>query len=137
MRFYEKKVGIIISIFCIVFVFIGITFSLKKRVSEKPVEYLIDIMIKNKEKINIDCLQMGIILSDGNEEIINTVQGDNANNDMIHFTINYSPDTHFFLRGTSGGKEIEPCFFDMVDYSKVNEPQEMYFYIEDFKIHKE
>ena len=94
-------------------------------------------MIKNEEKINIDYIQMGIILPDGNKEIINTVQGNNANNDMFHFTISYSPNTHFFLKGTSAGKEIEPCFFDVVDYSNVNEPQEIYFYIEDFKIYKE
>lgn len=132
--FYEKKVGIVIFLVCI---FIGITFFKEDRVSEKSVEYLIDIMIKNEEKINIDYIQMGIILPDGNEEIINTVQGNNANNDMFHFTISYSPDTHFFLKGTSAGKEIEPCFFDIVDYSNVNEPQEIYFYIEDFKIYKE
>lgn len=134
MIIYEKKVGIIIFIVC---VFIGIVFFKEDRSSEKPAEYLIDIMIKNEEKINIDYIQMGIILPDGNKEIINTVRGNSMGNDMFHFTINYSQDTYFFLKGTSDGKEIEPCYFDMANYSNVNEPQEMYFYIEDFKIYKE
>ena len=46
----KKKVGIIIFIVC---VFIGIVFFKENRLSEKPAEYLIDIMIKNEEKINI------------------------------------------------------------------------------------
>lgn len=118
----KKKVGIIIFIVC---VFIGIVFFKEDRSSEKPAEYFIDY------------IQMGIILPDGNKEIINTVRGNSMGNDMFHFTINYSPDTYFFLKGTSDGKEIEPCYFDMANYSNVNEPQEMYFYIEDFKIYKE
>ena len=72
MIIYEKEVGIIIFIVC---VFIGIVFFKEDKSSEKPAEYLIDIMIKNEEKINIDYIQMGIILPDGNKEIINTVRG--------------------------------------------------------------
>ncbi len=123
--------------FCIVCICIGMIIFSKKSFYEKTPEYLIDIMIINKEKININYVYLGIILSDGNEEIISTVQGNNANNDIIHFAISYSPDTHFFLKGVSGEEEIEPCYFDMADYSKVNEPQEMYFYIKDFKIYEE
>lgn len=134
-----KKISVIvISMICIVIcIFVGIIVFSEKKFSEKSKEYLIDIIIENKDRIDIDYLQMGIILSDDNEEIINTVQGSLANNDMIHFTINYSPDTLFFLKGMSGKKEIETCFFDVKEYSKVNELQEIYFYIEDFKIYKE
>ncbi|MGN0256184.1 MAG: hypothetical protein ACI4D6_09440 [Chordicoccus sp.] len=132
-----RKIVIIIFItIATICVIVGIILLRKDNTAENRTKYLIDIFIKNDDGLDIDYIQMGIILPDGKKEIINTVHKEY--NNMFHFTISYSSDTDFFLKGkASSGKEIEPCFFNLAGYSNVYEPQQIYFYIDDYKVYKE
>lgn len=101
-------------------------------------KYLIDILIENRQETPINFMEMGIVLNDNSEyEIINSVKNKKNKNEIIHFTINYSKDTKFFLQGTSDLGKIEPYYFYLNDYDDVYNKQEVKFYIDDNKIIKE
>lgn len=134
----KKNVFLIffVTIFAILTIIFDLTSSSKEEYNDSvKSKYLIDVWIENKQPLKIDSLQMGIVLSDS-EEIINNISGKYVQKDIMHFTINYSPDSIFFLTGTSDGKKITPCYFTLNDYSNESIPQSIYFHIDDYAIYK-
>lgn len=139
-EFYKKNRTsfIIYSLTCAVFFFL-IYLPWKnnetKNGNEKA-EYLIDIYIENKQNIEIDFIQLGVVLNGKDEEIINEIQGKYVQEENMHFAISYSPNTPFFLKGKAQGINIEPCYFSMKKYSNIYQPQKIKFYIDNFTIYK-
>lgn len=107
-----------------------------KNSKELKSEYLIDIWITNKQGIDIDFIQLGVVFNENEEKIINTIDEEYVERKNMHLTINYSSETQFFLRGSSDKKDIKSCYFDLKEYSNTQEEQRIDFYIDNYEIYQ-
>lgn len=96
----------------------------KKQVS--PEKYLIDIMVKNEERLPLDYLVLSFVENGEESEITKSTQ---SNNDYVHFAMSYDPDLVFVLSGSVDGTEVERYYFDLKKFSNEEEVQEAYFYL--------
>ncbi len=131
-RIYKYE---IIVIFCVL-VFVGLhTLKINNSKGIKS-EYLIDIWIVNKQGIDIDFIQLGVVLNENEEKVINMIDEEYVKKENMHLTISYSPETQFFLKGSSDKKEIKPCYFNLKEYSNTQGEQRIDFYIDNYEIYK-
>lgn len=129
----KKKAVIGVCICVFVCFLVSLLLFLAHKPQKSRSEYLIDIIIQNNQNIEIDYIEMGIVLPEG-EEVINRREL-GSDSESVHFTISYSSDTQFFLSGkTTDQKDIKPCYFNLAGYENTEEEQEKYFYIEDYEI---
>lgn len=133
MRRIHKYVIIVIFL---VLTFGGLYILNLKNSKELKSEYLIDIWITNKQGIDIDFIQLGVVFNENEEKIINTIDEEYVERKNMHLTINYSSETQFFLRGSSDKKDIKSCYFDLKEYSNTQEEQRIDFYIDNYEIYQ-
>lgn len=125
----------IIVIF-LVLVFIGLYYLKTNKFKEIKSEYLIDIWIENRQGIDIDFIQLGVVYNENEEKIINMIDKEYVEKENMHLTINYSPETQFFLRGSSGEKNIKACYFNLKEYTNTQEEQRIDFYVDNYEIYQ-
>lgn len=132
MRIINKRICAVL-VFCLIIIggFVIYNSSGREHQDGKETEYLIDVVIDVSEE-SVDYVELGIVLDNNQEKIINKVLGNDKKE--IHFVINYSSDTVFFLRGLTGQTEIEKYYFRLDEYKEIHQAQEVNLYLKNHVI---
>lgn len=107
--------------------FIFLRFNKGEKLDES--EYMIEILLRNKTNQAIESVDFGITL-DGKDDILESVKYQKDTD--FRFLVGYNKNTTFFFNIYSDEyADVETYYFNLLDKTNTQKPQQVLFYIEE------
>ncbi|MCQ4935553.1 hypothetical protein [Anaerotignum propionicum] len=120
-------ISILILLMIILVAFIFLRFNKGEKLDES--EYMIEILLRNKTNQAIESVDFGITL-DGKDDILESVKYQKDTD--FRFLVGYNKNTTFFFNIYSDEyADVETYYFNLLDKTNTQKPQQVLFYIEE------